>query len=422
MLHKSAPGSPHSRKRKEDGSALAATLLLFLVLTIIVGASMARCLFTWNQIGVSYRHDCALHAAESGIEMTLFALNHRFPEDKIKYGDIGFDQVLKNLAGRGSVEGLTGSLLDPAGQVFGNFTAGIEYDPSTPDRAVITCTGVIPNEEAVASPHVNRTVRVVVHRTTIRPEVFRAAIYAETILGLNGITEVHGNVSVGEDLWSSENIDAYERITQFTYEYWDEATQSVLTATGEVDAGRNLDTDPYNDVILPFDEFILECFKQLSREQGYYFDEAPSKNELPSTFFQPDGVTPNVVFITDTLRITGNARLGGLIFVVGDIYSQPEDAVLGGDVDIDGIIYTTGAFRTLGGGARAVNLTGGAFGRAADLTGNALVEYQWEYFEALKDLVLAVNKYRFFSWQEIIDTPDSVSTVTQLDTTAQPTY
>jgi hypothetical protein len=388
-----------------------ATLLFSLFLAVIVGASLSRCLFTWKNIGISYRHDCALHVAESGIEQALFALNHQDLEDLDSYGDTGFDAEVRKLAGHGPIDTLSGELNTPDGETFGTFVADVYVDPATPDRAIITSTGQLPALDPDLESRDTRTVRVVVHKTIINPEIWGSAIYAETLLSMNGITEVHGDAIVGENLDGSANLDLSERITSFLFEYkeWfnDDTNDGIVgERTGEVDVGRNLDTDPDNNVVLPFDEFILDQFKMIAMAQGNYYDTAPNDERLPKTFYRDDG-SPNIVFITDTLKITGNAQLGGIIFVVGDVYGEREDLALGGTIDIDGIMYTSGAFRTLGGGAAGINLNGAVFGAAADLTGNAVVEYNWEYIEALRGWVFDLNNYRFYSWQELLPNQDT---------------
>jgi hypothetical protein len=391
--------STGTKSENAKGSALVTALLLTIVLAVIVGASLARSLYTWNDIGVSYHREAALHAAESGVEMAIFAVNHQYSEPD--YTGTGFNKLLLSLCYNNFDRPLTGSIEDYSGEAIGTYHAKVEFDPVHVERAVITATGTVPPPDRFSNNRETRMLRVVVHRHVVRPEIYKAAIWTPTMLSANGITEVHGLGYIGEELWSSENIDPYERFNQFEYETLDDSG-SVITATGEALTGWNLDEDPDNDVVLPFDEFILEYFKQEAIKQGNYYDQAPKVNQLPTSFFQDDGVTPNIVFITDTMQITGNCRVGGLIFVVGDMFSDPEDIVFGGNITVDGIIYTTGQFNTVGGGNRVVNVLGGAFCGEGNLLGNAVIEYEWEYYEALRDLVILGNVYRFKSWQEII--------------------
>ena len=385
--------------QSQEGTALVVALVSTLVVSVLVGASLSRCLYTWNEMGRSYHRDAALHTAESGAEMAIFALNH--PNAQEDYGESGFESVLRSLAAEGDVTSLSGGLADASGQTLGDYSVSVQTDPSNPQRAFVTSTATVPPESANSNSRVSRTVRVVIQRRGFPPGTFGNAIYTPTWIDTNGVTEIHGNTVSGNYIRTVGNDDPHDRVTPYEYQYWDEDTQSVQTAYGTCDEGRNTDADPDNDVVLPFDEFILDQFKQISIEQGYCFDYEPSQAELPTSFYQPDGVTPNVVFITSSIHICGNYTIGGLFFVVGDILSEEEDAEFGGNDLIEGIVYTTGLFRTHGGGNMSININGGVFCGVANLQGNATVQYNWQYFEALENLALSSNKYRFVSWQEI---------------------
>ena len=371
-----------------------------MVLAVIAGASLSRSLYTWNEMGRSFHRDSALHVAESGVEMTIYALNHQRSSGESLPGDFG--QLIYSLSGLGSVTNLNGVFTDANGQSVGSYATTVEFDPTNPARAFITSVGTVPPGEVFSKSRVNRTVRVVVHRKEYEADAFGAAVYTPTWIDTNGITEIHGNIVSGDSVRTVGSGDPHDRVTQYTYDYWDEDAGEVKTAYGECDEGRNLDADPDNDVVLPFDEFVLERFKEIAMEQGYYFNYEPRQSELPTSFYQPDGVTPNIVFITSSVHITGNYVIGGVIFVVGDIIGEVENAEFGGNDQIEGIIYTTGLFRTHGGGNRSINVNGGVFCGVANLQGHATVEYNWEYFDALKNMALASNKFRFVSWQEII--------------------
>lgn len=389
-------------RSRERGTTLVATLIMTGVLAVIVTASLNRSLYTWNEMGRSYHRESALHVAESGAEMALYALNHQVGVQS--HLIVGLDDLLPGLTQPGALENLSGTLMNFSGDPVGDYDVNISVDPTNPARVLIVSTSTVPTESQRSDSRVSRTVRVVVERSTFDGELFGAAIYTPTWIDTNGITEIHGNTISGNLLRSTPNSDPHDRVEQYEYEYFDETTGTVQTAYGTVDEGRNMDGDPDNDIVLPFDEFTLEQFKQIAVSQGYYFENEPKVNELPTGFYQPDGVTPNVIFITDSIHFAGNWEIGGLIFVVGDVYDQPEDAAFGGSDIINGIVYTTGQFRTHGGGNRTINVDGGVFCGAANMQGHTVVEYNWEYFDALKNLANASNKFRFASWQEIIDT------------------
>lgn len=395
---KARPIIPSLRRalRRKEGSALLTALLISVVLSVIVGASLLRSLYTWDTIGVSYHHDSAMHVAESGADIALFALNHRvsFPN----YPGNGLEAVLRSLCGQTGVAQFSGTLEDGSGEPIGDYESAITIDSTNEDRMFITSSGTVPAEDDYYRRRTSRTVRLMVYRDTIHESVFGAAIYTPGDIGTNGVTEIHGDTVSGGTLSTVGNADPYLRVTQYPYEVDGE------TAYGTVDEGRNEDGDLDNDVSLPMSEFLLSVFKEMAIDQGYYFDHEPDPSELPTEFFQPDGVTPNVVFITGSIHMASNFTIGGLIFVVGDIITDPVDAEFGGTELINGIIYTTGDFRTHGGGYQNVNVQGGVFCASADLQGNAVVEYNWEYYEALKNLTFKLNTYRFSTWQELIQT------------------
>jgi hypothetical protein len=371
-----------------------------MVLSVIVGASLSRSLYTWNEMGRSFHRDSALHIAESGVEMTIYALNHQRADGVFPAGDFG--GVIRSLSGLASVVNLAGNLTDANGESVGSYSTAVEFDATNPARAFVTSTGTVPPSDVFSQSRVHRTVRVVIQRKEFEAEVFDAAIYTPSWVDTNGITEIHGPVVAGNEIRTVGGGDPHLRVTQYPYDYWDEEAGEVTSAFGTCDEGRNADADPDNDVVLPFDEFVLERFKEVAVEQGYYFNYEPRQSELPTRFYQPDGVTPNIVFITSSVHITGNYVIGGVIFVVGDIIGLPEDAEFGGNDQIEGIIYTTGLFRTHGGGNKSINVNGGVYCGSANLQGHAVVEYNWEYFDALKDMALSSNKFRFVSWQEKI--------------------
>lgn len=392
--------------RTDLGSAIITALMITLALSVIIGSSLSRSLFTWNESGRSYHRENALHVAESGVEMTIYALNHQRANARATYsGDFG--SVLRGLSQLAAVPGVNGDLADANGQAVGSYATTVTIDPTNVNRAFVEATGTAPPESVSSNSRENRRLQVVIERINVDPEVFDTAIYTPTWIDTNGITEIHGNTISGNQIRSSGNVDPHLRVTQYQYSYWDDATETVQTAFGACDEGRNEDADPDNDVVLPFDEFTLEAFKEIAVEQGHYFDTEPRAADLPTTFFQPDGVTPNVVFITSSVKMAGNFTIGGIIFVVGDIISDPANAEFAGNDRINGIIYTTGVFRTSGGGNKAINVDGGVFCGSANMQGHAIVSYNWQYMKALEDIALLSMKYRFVSWHEVTGGDDA---------------
>jgi hypothetical protein len=393
------------RGERESGTALMVALVITMALAIIIGASLTRCMYTWNELGRNYHHVSALYAAESGVEKTLYALNHKEPV--MDPSSSGFQAEMEDLTGLESVTQLSGTLLGSSGEKLGGYNVVVETDPTNERRAIITSQGMVPPEEVFSESRETRTIRVVVEMPPEFPEFERRlnndAIFSETYILTNGETSVSGNTISGELVMDMDDLaDPHIRITENLYEYWDEETESVQTAYGEVSEGFNMDEDTGNDVYLPFDEYTLEQYKEIAEYQGYLFDYQPAPEELPTTFFQEDGITPNVVFITSSIHLSGGYTIGGLVFIVGDVVTDPLDAYFGGNNLIEGIVYTTGRFWGHGGGGQPFNVNGAVFAQAVDIRGNTAVNYEWRYYHAMMDPPKPPPKYRFASWQELI--------------------
>ncbi len=369
----------------ERGSTLVVALIFSMVLALIMAASISRSVYSWLNTQRSYRHSQALQVAESGLEQTLSLMNANL--------NFNYDYTMHQR-----------SVSDGWGSGIGQYIVSVEPSALDADIKILTARGAVPGLQSVLRNKSERTVRIAVRRTTFDLDLWGFAIYTPTYIDLNGITEIHGDTKSGELVESTANIpDPHDRIEQFTYDWFDEENGVwVFDEPAEVYEGFNMDADPTNDVVLPFDEYILEALQQISLSQGYYFDTEPRPEELPTSFFQPDGITPNVVYISDDIHLSGNYNFGGLIIVVGDVISDEADAAFGGNHDVDGIIYTTGGFRTHGGGENQISIDGGVFCGSADLQGHTVVEYNWTYMNALKDLVFASNKFRFFTWRELL--------------------
>jgi len=390
---------------RERGSALVMALLITLVLGVIVTASLSRCLYTWTEMGRSYHHASALYAAEAGVEKAVYALNHKEPVENPEGSPLQLE--MDQLTGLAEITELAGQLPGPSGEPIGTHTTIVEHDPTSTRRVIITSQGMAPPADLFSRSRATRMLRVVAEMPPQFPQVIRRttndAVISETFILTNGDTRVSGNTRSGDLLMDRDpDVDADERVTQNLYEYWDEDSSSVQTAYGEVHEDLNSDEDSENDVFLPFDEFTLEQYKEIAIYQGHYYDYEPTPEELPKTFFQEDGITPNVIFITSSIHLSGGYVVGGLIFIVGDVITDPIAAEFGGNNLIEGIIYTTGHFWGHGGGAHPFNVNGAVFAQSVDIRGNTMINYEWQYYHALMDPPQPPPKYRFTSWQELI--------------------
>jgi hypothetical protein len=189
-------------------------------------------------------------------------------------------------------------------------------------------------------------------------------------------------------------------VTQYEYEYYDEAADDVFKDFGEVNEGYNLDASPENNLSLPFDEDILGQYADIARWQGHYYDRQLTDEEigaLPDQFFQdPDTKVPNVTFISTDCKLSGGYTIGGLVFVIGD-------GEFGGGISVEGIVYCTGRFWGHGGGGLPVNINGAVYAGAVDIRGTTDITYEWEYFfGGFVDPNQPEPKYIFRSWQELV--------------------
>jgi len=379
----------HSRRRfsflpDRRGSSLIVALIFSLVLAVIMAASLSRSIYSWLNVQRSYRFNQALQVAESGIEQTLLEMNHNL--------DVNYDNTQ-----------LSGTIVDGWGTHLGEYEVTVVPNPDHSSIKIITSHAAVPLLSSSRRIMVDRTVRVSVRRTEFAPDLFNYAIYTPRFIDTNGITEIHGNTKSGEMIETSGGDDPHDRVEQYTYDWYDEENGVWVTDQAQVVEGLNLDADPTNDVVLPFDEFTLEQLKEISIAQGYYFEYEPDEDELPASYWWDEAAQiPNVVYITSDIHITGNYNFGGLIIIVGDLISEDTDIAFGGSHEIDGIIYTTGGFRTHGGGNVEINIDGAVFCGSATMQGHARIDYNWTYVNALKNLTAASQKFRLATWREVL--------------------
>lgn len=126
-------------------------------------------------------------------------------------------------------------------------------------------------------------------------------------------------------------------------------------------------------------------------------DIANGKPFPPTFWFDEANSIPNVVYVEADLIITGNTVAGGFIVVGGDVI---EDVELKGNVTIDGCIYTRGYFENKGGG-NTLNVNGGVWaGNYATLRGNAKIDYNETYMNAIRQNIDPSTEVQLISWRE----------------------
>ena len=152
----------------------------------------------------------------------------------------------------------------------------------------------------------------------------------------------------------------------------------------------------------------------LAQSQGNVYDAArlaqiqQNQDAFPASFCYDGGTAPdcvpNVNYVTTDLLLNGNiGTIGGLFVVVGNVLTDPEaddqDAILNGNGQVEGVIYTTGQFRINGGGGN-LNISGAILaGSTARLNGNCAVDYNAAYLQAIEDLHISPSVQTVF-WRE----------------------
>ncbi|MCM8823939.1 MAG: hypothetical protein NC822_04620 [Candidatus Omnitrophica bacterium] len=184
----------------------------------------------------------------------------------------------------------------------------------------------------------------------------------------------------------------------------------------EVEHSQNIIGSVTNDdSISPLARFKFEELLAKSQVQGNVYAYVGNKlvntktgsSKFPTSFWYSrgdDGVdndddgnidesdewVPNIVYINGDLKLNGNiGTIGGFFVVVGDVINTPDitqDAIINGNGQIDGVIYTRGIFRINGGGGN-LNINGGVWsGNQARLNGNTFVTYNKQYMKAIEEL------------------------------------
>lgn len=230
-------------------------------------------------------------------------------------------------------------------------------------------TGFVPSESSYRR---KRMIEAIIQKT-IPAHFYDNAIYSAGNVVINGgAYDINGNIYYGGDINISTN-----------------------PPPPNVDGTVTGDSSINPLALLDFDQLRV-----LSQSQGNYHDAAHLSGPFPSSFWydQAQGI-PNIVFLEGSLNLTGHSSVGGF-FVVGGAGEVTYDATLGGNVSVDGTIYTRGNF-TIKGGGSALNVSGGVWvGDTTTLNGNAKINYNLSYMEAIQ--ALGINAaVQIFSWREM---------------------
>jgi len=236
----------------------------------------------------------------------------------------------------------------------------------------VTSTGFIPSS---GTPRIQRILESVVNRLPHTPaNFFDNAVYSSGDITLSGA--------------------AYSVTGDVIY-------SGTLTGTDSEITGDVTD-DPS---ITPVARLDFDQLKTISQGQGNYHDADNLDGPFPASFwFDEAAGIPNVVYLEGTFTLTGNNSLGGFYVVGGDVVY---DATLGGNVNVEGAIYTLGSF-TLNGGGNVLNVNGGVWsGGDTTIEGSSDIAYNADYMNAIKNLGI-VTTVQMLSWD---DTQDPITLV-----------
>lgn len=194
-------------------------------------------------------------------------------------------------------------------------------------------------------------------------------------------------------------------------------TGDVIYADEIDNTGNVAGTITQDASISPLAQLDFQQLYSISQSQGNVYDEArleqvqQNQESFPASFWyspptdpnDPATGMPNVVYVEDDLQLNGNiGTIGGFFVVVGDVINTPDitqDAIINGNGQIEGLIYTRGEFRINGGGGN-LNIDGGVWaGEEARLNGNAHITYNQDYMDAVRSLDINAE-VQITSWKD----------------------
>ena len=221
---------------------------------------------------------------------------------------------------------------------------------------------------------------------------------------------------------ASKKIEAFVEKKDLGDNFWNNAIYSAgdvnfvgksYTVNGDVRFANDVTPDEPPGVSLQYDHSIaplalldfsslrdraINQIKPNGQNNLYTVSDIASGKPFPESFWfdEANGI-PNFVYVEADLIITGNKTIGGFIVVGGDVIENVE---LKGNVTVNGCIYTRGYFENKGGG-NALNVDGGIWaGNYATLRGNAKIDYNKTYMDAIRYNIDPSTEVQLISWRE----------------------
>ena len=338
--------------RNTRGAALVMACLLVTLITAYGSAMMVQSLTEHRVVQRHLQQGSAFQLAEAGVDQALFQLRTNYS--------------------------WTGPL---TAQVV---NAGTYTTQVTQNGALRKITSTAATQGPIVS---SNQIETWVQKS-IPPNFYGNAIYSADSVELRGNAyNVTGNILAAESIQSTNNLGG-------------------VVGNPVIDPSAS-----------PLASLDYQQLYNIALSQGNVYDATRLQNiqqnidDFPTAFCfspptdpnDPSTCTPNVNYVTEDLVLNGNiGTIGGLFVVVGSVLTNPnavEDTTINGNGQVAGAIYTTGTFRINGGG-NGLNVDGGIWsGEQATLNGNATVQYNATYMNAIKNLQINAG-VQIISWLE----------------------
>jgi len=248
-------------------------------------------------------------------------------------------------------------------------------------------TGFVPNAVNARS---TRRIEAFLAKKDLPLKFWGYAIYSAGNIDFIGNTyDVNGNVIYANTIenedrvnGTKENDPSINPLTLLDFTYLRNLAIAQIKPNGE----NNLYT-------------ALDIQRGKAFPPDFWFTRADDTidNDGDGSVDEYDEWIPNVVYVDTSLVISGNLIAGGFMIVGGDVI---QDIDIRGNVAFDGCIYTRGHFENRGGG-NSLNINGGIWaGTYATLRGNAKIDYNLAYMEAIRLNINPSTDVQMLSWRE----------------------
>jgi hypothetical protein len=226
-------------------------------------------------------------------------------------------------------------------------------DDATLSRHTIVATGRV----------INGGVTVAKRQIKVFADIRQSAV-GNIAPGVHTEGAIHGNGVAGYEMWkdgSNVNVDPPD--AAFNNNYAD----STVALDADGDGVDDRDGIVYQSPAYTPPVIEKEVFIALAKSQGHFHsgDFAPGNN-YPNGSFYYSGDAPNIVYVTGNLLFSGDRVVYGVYYVENGTVS------MGGNCQLQGIVFCNNNFAAEGGGNKSPNLVGGIiqYGGLTELGGN----------------------------------------------------